>query len=726
MAYTQKYSIQFTTEGGDHEYDIRIYSQLYSGAVKTRSTSAAIEFRQEIDEQVASLQLSLPIRCLTDMEFFDFHSASSSKRKVEVYKDTVLYWTGFLVPNQHTEVFKDPPYWVNLLAVDGLKLLKYKTFYPNGYKTGLQTLVTILAGTGIELPIIIQNTIVSANMTELNPFQGSKFSQEIFLDKTYYEALTILLLRFNSFITQYQGKWKIYRVADLNSDWQLYLSDGTYVGSYTAPTPLVLAAGGHTRDIKPIGELSAALTPMLSKIGYKTDVGYSRSLVPNAFFKKLVGDLPISWVIQYSYLTPIPVFGVRKGTDRNYLSILNQRSTAADYITATLNVLATSSSYVIFSFDFVATYVITGPSWSEIFPAGVVCFKVTLTDGTNTRYLTSSGWSVTDTIFRTGNVAAYAVISSWTELKLVVDSIPFAGTIEVRLYQFESSIPTTTTQFAICYSNIRLYTVNVSAAEPISTSEITITNDSEIASYTDTKEFLLGDLPEAIENPAIMNGAIFNNSGVLAAGWGPHAKQLDEVLISDSIIESLYPCIQLEGEVKGVNLDFCTLVYHNFSTGAYYSLREATFSLHTNKFSGIKLRAWPYLDTVYQSGSEALFIMLTSDRLINLKGSNAAFSNGSVIDFPSTTNSFFSKDNTTFWDVAIKSTGFYNAATPYRWNINEFTKAYQDTYSTATAKKRFFHPWYVVGELNSIFPMVVELTDQTTAKVAWWSAYFNE
>ena len=59
------------------------------------------------------------------ISFSNFPSKSSDQRKfrLSIYRNTVLYWRGFVEADLYSESFTSPPYEVSIKAVDGFNLL---------------------------------------------------------------------------------------------------------------------------------------------------------------------------------------------------------------------------------------------------------------------------------------------------------------------------------------------------------------------------------------------------------------------------------------------------------------------------------------------------------------------------------------------------------------------------------------------------------------------------
>lgn len=162
----------------------------------------------------------------TDFQFISLHTSDFKQYKIEIYKATVLDWTGWILPDYYQEPYLEPPYVVTIHAADGLGILKnYDLIHSNGSNMfGRQDIRDVLnqiflkIGTGLSLWENIN--IYEDNMDSTaadSMIDQSYLNTEIFYDKigtpmNCYDALTEILKPFNAYITQSKGTWHIIRV----------------------------------------------------------------------------------------------------------------------------------------------------------------------------------------------------------------------------------------------------------------------------------------------------------------------------------------------------------------------------------------------------------------------------------------------------------------------------------------------------------------------------------
>ncbi|SKC53450.1 hypothetical protein [Ohtaekwangia koreensis] len=141
--------------------------------------------------------------------------------------EEILYWSGWLQPDNLTRKFVNPAYYINLNATDGLAELK-DIPYPVEAITGttgettvpqIEILKTILSQTGLELDILSQvnyrtNTVSGSDSLFSNVYanQNRYVKNERNGKRTYlncYDALSYILEAYNARISQVENKWSI-------------------------------------------------------------------------------------------------------------------------------------------------------------------------------------------------------------------------------------------------------------------------------------------------------------------------------------------------------------------------------------------------------------------------------------------------------------------------------------------------------------------------------------
>lgn len=130
MAYSTKYRIPFKELHVDILWEVYIKERDYTGSSTDLIGTAApliTEYRPENDNDYDWIRPSIctiGMNSLTDHQFIEFFTSDQKKYKIEVYRDSVFLWCGWIVPDAYKEPYMSPSYEVFITATDGLLSLK--------------------------------------------------------------------------------------------------------------------------------------------------------------------------------------------------------------------------------------------------------------------------------------------------------------------------------------------------------------------------------------------------------------------------------------------------------------------------------------------------------------------------------------------------------------------------------------------------------------------------
>ena len=72
---------------------------------------------------VKASEATINILCQRNFHYINLFTSDPRKFRVSVYRNTKLYWRGYVVADLYSENFTAPPYQVSVKAVDGFNLL---------------------------------------------------------------------------------------------------------------------------------------------------------------------------------------------------------------------------------------------------------------------------------------------------------------------------------------------------------------------------------------------------------------------------------------------------------------------------------------------------------------------------------------------------------------------------------------------------------------------------
>lgn len=201
-----------------------------------------------------------------------------------------------VLPQQYQEEYKAPPYYISVQATDGLAELKnYYLIQNDGQKYfGTISLIKLvaycLAPIKLSLNIRVACNLYALTMdqdAEDDPFDQAYIDFECFYlaekEPTLEFVLKSILEPFGARITQWEGRWNVVRVEEMNAAYDFrefdssgaYISNGTYNPVVDIEYPddagdedLMLSSADHNLEMKPgYGRLKA-----IYKLGLKPNI----------------------------------------------------------------------------------------------------------------------------------------------------------------------------------------------------------------------------------------------------------------------------------------------------------------------------------------------------------------------------------------------------------------------------------------------------------------------
>ena len=230
MAYASRAYFIFK---GNTYYRIDILQDGFTGTRIKRNLGGNPVLRRERNGDVFGSSLEFYAESEIDGEFSFLYTTNPVALKVQLWDISgpededpdvgTLRWEGFVVTEQYSEPFIDPPYNVNVVATDGLGELKYSIFEPSleamyseNY-TVLTALEFVLSQTGHTLPVF-------SNMISISDGHGTSvlntpFRISGFAGQSYYEILMaiLMLLHARIFLDMWGGElqWWLVRETDI-------------------------------------------------------------------------------------------------------------------------------------------------------------------------------------------------------------------------------------------------------------------------------------------------------------------------------------------------------------------------------------------------------------------------------------------------------------------------------------------------------------------------------
>lgn len=215
-SYGPIYEFAFDSQNGA-DILIVVSKKDYDGEVIRRPLGRAPLLKRENNDNIYGTSLEIYAECKVDGEYAEFYTSSADEFKVEVYKDTVRIWSGFISPELYSEPDIAPPYDVQIIATDGLGELKNYDFKSDNASSLQDHFTEMLSHTGLSLEVVLASALKYYNA------ESASLPQNILdlrLDLSHenssscYDALQHMLSALNASISQFEDKWFIFRETD--------------------------------------------------------------------------------------------------------------------------------------------------------------------------------------------------------------------------------------------------------------------------------------------------------------------------------------------------------------------------------------------------------------------------------------------------------------------------------------------------------------------------------
>ena len=297
---------------------VKIFKKSYAGVpiqIQEGGASPVVINYQSEDEDnkfspFITAECRITIKCLQNFEFQKFYTDDEREYKVEVRKDGVLKFAGYLIPDQSEEPFKAPPYDLTLVATDSIGSLKTITYpAPIGntfdIKQSFKDIVCFcLAKTNLDLPIRTTCNVYEIKMSneiDFDPLDQAKVNPLNMCDSkgqylSSYEALKEVCKLFSLRVYQEDGYWNVERVAELSWDVvrrRVYNHTGLFLYSEVVDNAKI---AGKDKEVKLVDNshrirIGNAYKRVETKLRFKNP----SALLPNGGFEDYDGQTFAFW-----------------------------------------------------------------------------------------------------------------------------------------------------------------------------------------------------------------------------------------------------------------------------------------------------------------------------------------------------------------------------------------------------------------------------------------------
>ncbi len=232
MAFNLRYYGNFRSKKKDQFWRVEISQKDYQGAAEEILLTAeplTVTWEKQGDdfyETVKASEANCSIFCTEQFKFTELFTQRTRILRMDIFRNTVHYWRGYVIPDNYSEAFSAPPYHVDVKAVDGFANLDNVPFLDSTGKqfTGRKSLLQCisLCVSSLELDLVLSDWF---DVYPEGADEGVSALGQIYLnmpdlylanpDPTMRDVLDICLQPFGGQIFQSNGAINIRRIIAL-------------------------------------------------------------------------------------------------------------------------------------------------------------------------------------------------------------------------------------------------------------------------------------------------------------------------------------------------------------------------------------------------------------------------------------------------------------------------------------------------------------------------------
>lgn len=387
-------------------------------------------------ESIRGGGLKIDLEATTELDFTDLYSEEERTFSVKYFRDSQILFNGFISPEGLFQSFTEDIWTISLDCIDGLGFLKNLSYVDNvtkeqfvGKQSMLEVIVNCLKRTGIEQEIYTNVEIWYEGLTttndvlanaKINSFRYIKTDNQTTMQCD--EVLRTILELLSASITQWNGKWLIYKPNYLylneNIDFFRYDSDGVALSpsKETLNFRQVLGSdinGFYPHHVNRNQQISIDNSIGAYRISYK--YGLTNSFFNNVYLENVAGVID-EWTIDDATYLDFPA------DDRGFILTGRDSGTESKILT---------SQSVSFIAGNTLSYQETLKRVSpDVLSDGISVTIVKLVGGSGTRYLSKQG------LWQAGlNVLSFDLQFD-QEFNFTINSepLPFDGDVFIELW----------------------------------------------------------------------------------------------------------------------------------------------------------------------------------------------------------------------------------------------------------------------------------------------------
>jgi uncharacterized protein (TIGR02145 family) len=417
----------------------------------------------------------------THFALTEFYSIEDKHLPVNISRFGITpYWIGFIETQNYSEEYEPVSYRVEVVATDGLDILKNILYAESIVYDDGKEIVTYHDGRIRESEIILDIlgqighttfyefvNLYEDDMTDgvdSSPFDQTVIDVDVFKDFTCWDVLVEILKKYNAFIRQRNGFFYILRPVELGATtvYGRYFTDAITKTAVTLnPDQFINRIATHPSSKRlqvPGGVLM--IEPPAKTVTVQQDYGNKQSWLDNWQFKgdTYRGSYLFDFWTNSGTPLPQPISNVINGENEGVLLTgTNHYPGVGDYIFQSfgINSIISATDGVTLEFDWLlynigADAVVGNIFYITIFGSGYFLHEL------NEDFVEWTATPSTITITADAPVGS----SGWTTYKRKVIGLPDAGPYQIRIHCMDDTYPFADVRLGI--KNVRFYLSSVS------------------------------------------------------------------------------------------------------------------------------------------------------------------------------------------------------------------------------------------------------------------------
>lgn len=453
MAHALRYFCSWQSERYKHQMRLELWEKDYKGEATAMVLSGEPKLTMEEGETICGASLDFGLLSETNGQYLHLYTTDNHKYLIKILRDGAVMWEGYLLPEYYSEAYIAAPYTVSFTATDWLGMLKNVDFPAEDTRVPiLQIIKTCLQYTELPLDFACQLDMRVEGINDTTNVLGALYLNPMtFTGYNCYEVLEKILAAFNATLRQTGHRWLISSIDDELPLRLISWDSLTYTGDGESNNGELIGTNFAGTFID--GSMTMAIEPAKKSVDLSQDIFYRESWLKDYDFRSADAW---AWPDSTNIVKPGLAYYIQDGVLIEQISveylILRTKSThELPYLSQVINVEgAPDDSEYTLGIKFFTPNLVDGDNITALWVKIINRSSSSLTQ--DVAYLSKDGWTNEDSYIELNGTSAepkyisthtynrggrqYLIYDkeNWPTTKINFISIPYSGTLEIRIY----------------------------------------------------------------------------------------------------------------------------------------------------------------------------------------------------------------------------------------------------------------------------------------------------